>query len=297
MKNLHFRKIIAALALASALLVGLCSCGRNGTSSALSSSASTDVSSVPASSDVNSELPVSSVTPVPSTAATSSTAPSSSAVSSKPASSVASQASSSSKAASGTASSAPVSAPDAYKAVLQGKADFYSADLGKNLNISQIKQAVTPDSSVTVAISKFSVVDLDNDGPPTGAPEVVLSLKVNGDDYYGFEVLHIQGGVVCGYTLWYRAFSQIKGDGTFSFSSGAGDNGLGSLIFTKEKYTTIPIAYCQSGTDAGGNPTESYFVNNQSATKDEWDAAVKQQDAKADTTWCDFTAGNIDKQF
>jgi len=128
-------------------------------------------------------------------------------------------------------------------------------------------------------------VDLDNDG----SPEVIPWLTVNNDDYYGFEVLRYQNGVVYGYTLWYRAFMNLKADGTFSFSSVAADNGFGTVRFTENTYSIDKITYSESSYDSDNNMSVSYFVDHEGATEDEFLAAVNQQSEKADTTWYDFT--------
>lgn len=182
---------------------------------------------------------------------------------------------------------------ETYKAVLQGKTEFFSVNANKNLNISQLNQSVSDDSSVTAKATKFAIVDLDNDG----SPEVILWLTVNNDDYYGFEVLRYQNGAVYGYTLWYRAFMNLKADGTFSFSSGAADNGFGTVKFTENTYSIDKITYSESSYDSDNNMSVSYFVDHESATEDEFLAAVNQQSEKADATWYDFTDDNIEAEF
>lgn len=176
-----------------------------------------------------------------------------------------------------------------YKSVLQNNAGFLSTDANKELNIDQLNQSVSDDSNVSAEATKFAIVDLDNDG----TPEVILWLTVNGNDYYGFEVLRYQDEVVYGYTLWYRAFMELKVDGTFSYSSGAADNGFGTLAFTKNAYSIDNITYSESSFDADNNQRISYFVNNESATEDEFLSAVNKQNEKADATWYDFTDDNI----
>ena len=178
---------------------------------------------------------------------------------------------------------------ETYKAVLQGNTEFFSVDANKNLNISQLNQSVSSDSGITAKATRFAIVDLDNDG----AQEVILWLTVNNDDYYGFEVLRYQNGVVYGYTLWYRSFMNLKADGTFSFSGGAADNGFGTVKFTENTYAIDEITYSESSYDSNDNRSVSYFVNHESATEDEFMSAVDLQSEKADAEWHDFTDDNI----
>mgnify|MGYP000023240895 FL=1 len=177
----------------------------------------------------------------------------------------------------------------AYQSVLQNKAQFFSTDAKKDLNITQLNQAVSDDSSVKVDVTKFAIVDLENDS----MPEVVLWLAENSNDYFGFEVLRYQDGVVYGYTLPYRSFMDLKEDGTFSFSSGAADYGFGTVKFTEKGYTIDKISYSESSYDSDNNQIISYYVNNENATEEDFLSAINKQSEKAGVTWYDFTDDNI----
>lgn len=171
-----------------------------------------------------------------------------------------------------------------YKAVLQGTTEFFSVDANKNLNISQLGQTVSDDSSVTTKATKFAIMDLDHDG----TPEVILWLSANNDDYYGFEVLRYQNSAVYGYTLWYRAFMDLKADGTFSFSSGAADSGFGAIQFTQSAYSVDKITYSESSYDSDSNMSVSYVVDHESATEDAFLSAVNKQSETANATWYEY---------
>jgi hypothetical protein len=145
-------------------------------------------------------------------------------------------------------------------------------------------QTVSADSSVEAKVTKFAIVDLENDD----MPEVILWLTVNNNDDFGFAVLRYQDGVVYGYTLPYRAFMDLKDDGTFSFSSGAADYGFGTAGFTKEGYTVKKISYSESAYDANNNQVISYFVNNESAAKEDFLSAIDKQNEKVGAAWYDF---------
>lgn len=253
--------------LALVLLAALCACGQGSADSPTPSAAPASGSpSAPSASVQSSAAPEPGGSPTPDAVPTSSASP------------------------------AAASAPSAYAPVLLGNAEFYSTDLKKNLNMGQLVQVVTTDSSVTISVPKFAVLDLDNDG----APEVVLWINTGGPDSgdcFGFEILKIQDGAVCGYTLWYRAFEELKADGTFSFSSGAADSGFGTIAFSKDGYTVSAVAYSQSGTDSGGDTVVSYYVNQQSAAQAAFAAAIDGQNSKPDANWVDFTADNIEAMF
>ena len=139
-------------------------------------------------------------------------------------------------------------------------------------------------------MSEFSVIDLDRDG----TPEVVLIVSVT-EYVNSYEVLHYQDGTVYGYGFSERGFSDLKIDGTFQSSGGAGDWGFCSLTFSKDSYTIDTFTYCDSHTKADGS--EAYFVNHQSVTADEFFAEADLWEAKPGITWYNYTGDNIDAMF
>ena len=177
-----------------------------------------------------------------------------------------------------------------YQSVLQNKTEFFSTDAKKNLYVDQLNQAVSDDSSVTVKVIKFAIVDLEKDG----TSEVILWLDVNNNDSYGFEILRYQDGTIYGYTIWYRTFMDLKADGTFSFSSGAAGNGFGTVKFTENGYTMDKISYSESSYDSNNNQIISYFVNQESANEDDFLSAIKKQSEKTGATWYEFINDNIE---
>ena len=194
-----------------------------------------------------------------------------------------------------TIPSAPVVPIDtvlnAYKSVLQGKADFCEAYDKKNMRLSQFYQTFNADGTHPTNAFKFAVIDLDFDG----IPEVVLWLLVGGLDNVAFEVLRYHDGVVYGYMLYYRSFSNIKEDGTFSFSSNAGNGGFGTLEFTDNDCSIKKITYAETDMSSPIYPLPtSYFVNYESSTEAAFNLAIKEQNEKADATWYDFTDDNIE---
>lgn len=181
-----------------------------------------------------------------------------------------------------------------YKSILLGKSNFICTDLAnKSLNISEIGQAVTDDDSVTVSATKFAIIDIDGDGED----ETVLWLQINGISDYGFEILHYQNGEIYGYTLPYSAFMNLKTDGTFLFSGGAADFGIGKIIFSETGYSVSGQAYSQSGYDSNNELTVQYFVNDESCSADEFDNAINSQEQKTDVKWYDLSDDNINAVF
>ena len=179
---------------------------------------------------------------------------------------------------------------NAYKSILLGKSNFICTDLAnESLNISEIGRAVTDDDSVTVSATKFAMIDIDGDGED----EVVLLLQINGISDYGFEILHYRNGEIYGYTLPYRAFMNLKTDGTFLFSGGAADYGIGKMTFSETGYSVRAMAYSQSGYDENNELTIQYFVNDEPCSEDEFNDVISGQEQKADVEWYDLSENNV----
>lgn len=163
----------------------------------------------------------------------------------------------------------PLSMEESYMSILLADGMFISTDLQKKLNLAAIKEVVTDDDSVSVAASKFAIVDLDGDGEA----EIVLWLQINGISDYGFEILQYREGAVYGYTLPYRAFMDLKTDGTFLFSGGSADSGVGKLEFSENGYMVDQLHESDS------------------------DNAMRQQEEKSDVKWYDLSVDGVNTAF
>lgn len=264
MRQPRFLKIVLTLLLSLALLFTLCACGQTGGGS--SSTPGANVSS-----DIGAPPTVSPrFTPADSTQA--------SAPISEPVQSVAPSTAPPSSAAA-PSSTAPLGA---IKSVLLGETEFFSADANKNLKISQLNQVIFPaNPELTPNVISFSVIDIGY----TATSAVVLQLNL-----YGVVVLSYQDGVVYGYTFAARQFDELRTDGAFESSGGAGDVGINTITFDKSTYSIDKFTYCETNSDS----TESYFVNHQSATEDAFNAAFSRWQQVPYVTWYDFTPANID---
>ena len=171
------------------------------------------------------------------------------------------------------------------KEVLQNQTEFYDTTGAKNMKLEQL----SIDDDTPLRVQKFAVLDLDGDS----VQEVVLSLGLEVNENYGFQVLRYQDGAVYGYQMYYRAFKELKADGTFAWSGGAADNGFGTAVFTKEGYTVTNIAYSESEGNVNGYLAISYYVEGKKVTEQEHHAAWERQNAKPYAVWYDFTDANI----
>lgn len=176
------------------------------------------------------------------------------------------------------------------RSILDGEAPFFSTGSQKSLYISELNQMVSSDSKVTADIKSFAVIDLDDDG----LPEVVLWLLINGNDFSGYAILHYQNEEIYGYSIYYRGFNNLKKDGTFSFSSGAADSGIGKLTFDDQTCTIDKYAYSESMWDSSGQHI-SYVLFGKKASREEVENEWKKHGAKEDVIWYDFTDENVEE--
>lgn len=178
---------------------------------------------------------------------------------------------------------------EAYNAVLQNKAEFLSTDNKKNLSLNDFltnKEIY----ETTFKVTRFTVLDMDGDK----MPEVVLELSVGGNPQF-YEVLHYMNDTVYGYLIVYRGLEGLKADGTFRFSSGAADNGVGKLKFEPDTFKKDIIGYSQSS-QGDTTLTISYFINNKPVTKESFDSFQNEQSGKKDAVWYEFSQKNIDTE-
>lgn len=128
-----------------------------------------------------------------------------------------------------------------YLKVLQGNQQFYNVESGDYLDIHQLKETITSDN-LPFSIQQFAIVDLTQNG----IKDVVLQFSLAENNQAGFIILHDESGTIYSYTLVSRSMSDLKVDGTFIFSSGASDWGIGSLILSSSGYEIEKISYCES---------------------------------------------------
>ncbi|MCM1025301.1 MAG: hypothetical protein NC432_02635 [Roseburia sp.] len=155
-----------------------------------------------------------------------------------------------------------------YRAVLLENAEFVQIihpehrERDKKIRLENIREA--DEDGVTVETTQFAVVDLDGNG----CDEIVLWLRANGISDYGVEILYDCGGEIYGFTLYSRQCMNLKTDGFFEASAGAGDTSICRLQLSEGGYAIEEVPGMGSGTF----------------------------DQKADVTWYDLTEDNVEKQ-
>ena len=193
----------------------------------------------------------------------------------------------------------PPSIQSAYQSVMQDGAEFYSTNninTDENQNITLNRLLQNSGFGGAMKVTRFAVIDLDRDG----TPEVVLNCAADGTDYFTI-VLHEQDGTVYGYKFFRADFSNLKADGTYSFSRYEPNYGFGVLECSGSSCMTDKITYRETHDsdgytviDPAAASTVVYVVNHQSAAEDEFNAAIAEQQSKPDVAWYDFTTANIE---
>ena len=171
------------------------------------------------------------------------------------------------------------------RAVLLGDTQFLYVSDGNTeaMDITDVPSIFDPYDS-DMKIWDFSVVDLDGDGEE----EVVISVFGVAGDMGGRMIFHQIGDKIYGYKTNYRTLVELKTDGTFDFSdlSGLLEGGFGAISdFSEHGYTIDKITY-GTGTHEGWN---TFVVDRQPATEEEYNDAEAIQKEKPDVKWYDFT--------
>ena len=168
---------------------------------------------------------------------------------------------------------------EAYKTVLQNKIEFFSTDSKKKLYLNNFLTNKEIYGTI-FTVTHFTVLDMDGDK----VPEVVLELSVGNEPQF-YEVLHYMDDTVYGYLIVYRGLESLKADGTFNYSNGAADTGIGKLKFGSDAFKTDILGYSESS--EGG--IISYFINNKRVTKESFDSFINEQSEKKDAVWYEYS--------
>lgn len=177
---------------------------------------------------------------------------------------------------------------DAYKLILQNKISFYSPYDDKNIFLKDFLSYGGAGYDAELGLSHFAILDMDGDK----INEVVLDLSFFGREGTDLcEVLHFMNGTVYGYLLTNRGLEELKSDGTFIYSAGAGDWGFATLKFTSDNYEYSKLGYCES--NANG---ELYFIDNNTCTEEAFSTFCNEQEDKAETKWYEFSQETVKAQ-
>lgn len=161
--------------------------------------------------------------------------------------------------------------------VLANRIPMYDADSDKPMLLSEYL-------AETLSVEKYSIIDLNSDDEY----EMVLWLSHGALEDYGFTVLHCEDSTVYAYGFPYRGFYELKEDGTYHWSGGAGHHGTAKIDFSGDTYTQTDLAYCDNVTDS---QTIHYYIGDVSVSEEEFHAYESAQSLKPDAVWREYGKG------
>lgn len=172
--------------------------------------------------------------------------------------------------------------PEEYREVLNNTETFdvYNYEMTEHIEEILLSEFLEKYGSQGKDIIKIAIVDVDWDG----LDEVIVEFTVKPvmEDWH--LVLDEKDNKVSGYVFWLRAMSDIKSDGTFSYSSGASDFGYGYAQF--DPYREI-VDLVRSKMDENGGD-DVYYIGDKQVSKRELDKAMEKFDKKPPAVWYDY---------
>lgn len=144
----------------------------------------------------------------------------------------------------------------------------------KNYNVFSERSAVEGEETIP---QKYTQVDFDGDGND----EMVLYVT---PDFGAYLVFHIYNGQVYGFEFTERALMDLKKDGSFMGSSGAGNTTYLALSFKDEKYELHELAYQYDMTEK-----KVYKINGKDVTAEEFDIFYEAFRNKPNVDWIEMT--------
>ncbi|MGN0425325.1 MAG: hypothetical protein ACI4FY_08415 [Acetatifactor sp.] len=141
-------------------------------------------------------------------------------------------------------------------------------------------------------IWEYAVVDLDADGQD----EVVLFVVGAAGDTGGKLILHRESDEVYGYKADNRKLVDLKTDGTFYYSEKIGGTEDGIAVITNLSGLNMEIERITYAKGKNGE-FDSFAVDGEPATEEEYMNRVSQQDQKTNAKWYEFSEENINSSF
>jgi len=128
-----------------------------------------------------------------------------------------------------------------------------------------------PFNSIDAIPEKYALIDFDNDGKDELIVHVTSNIGV-------YTIFHIYNKKVYAFDFWERELIDLKSDGTFVQSSGAGLNHYVTLCFEKDKYNIVEQAYAD-------DTNKQYRMNGVSSTIEIVNKYIDDFYNKPDVSW------------
>ncbi len=158
---------------------------------------------------------------------------------------------------------------DAFRRVLEGRMPIYRIASQEAIPISKISLFFTVEEFPWEVV-RFVVQDLDSDG--------VLDAVLEISDYMGYVILHYrEDGIVTGEEIWYRAFQELKTDGSYRSSGSSFNRSYWKPHFVAD----VLLAECYEQE----NGTPVYRVSGEEVDEAVFATFEEAQNAKSDAVW------------
>lgn len=178
--------------------------------------------------------------------------------------------------------------PGSIAGVLAAEGVFYDAPDNGTTTLLQYLDGHAPAHN-RLAADSFAAVDLDGDGRQEA---VVLLTLDTGVDYGCLVLRQGEDGTVYGYTLASGELTGLKVDGTYSYSYDT-SSGFGRMIFPdtdisgtiQHDWATAPKGSADTTTGGDGTVSTDWYLDYQSVTRADYEAALAIQQGKEDVSW------------
>jgi len=167
-----------------------------------------------------------------------------------------------------------------YQSVLAGNTPIYLGETKQEMVLGDYLEIGISVADVDFSVEKYALLDMDDDSDP----EMVLWIRAGANEYYGFLVLHREEDTVAAYGFPYRGLNSLKEDGTFYYSGGVANDGIGRIAFTGTSCTVHSLAYRESA----DNQNVFYSVGGKSVSRKEYIAYENTQSGKPDAVWVNY---------
>ena len=162
--------------------------------------------------------------------------------------------------------------------VLRNETKFIDED-GKEIYLKGYKN-VDSINQWNAVYQKHTWVDFDSDGKS----ELVVYVMYSGTQIGEYLVFHVENNKVYCFEFGERGMQELKEDGTFIQSSGAGHNGWFSLRFKGSTYETLELAYKDISSTIEGIRKE-FRIDGKQVTEEEIDAFFAGFSIKKPAAW------------
>jgi len=164
-----------------------------------------------------------------------------------------------------------------YKKVLNSETAHFDAAKERNVLLKEYLR----EYNANAGDIRFTIVDMDGDG----IPEVALE-----HDPGIVRVLHYERGTVYGFSFDFRAMSGIKKDGSFEWSNGAFNSGVGRQKFDGTFTDFFHIAEAVEEPDGYNGNCYIYY---NSVAEQQFQDFMTAYWQKEDPEWKPFTTQNV----